>query len=204
WPHQSRSGPGMQDQSKARVSSEVARRTPCSKRSVPRECGMRGAITSRRPDEREGCPEAESESRGSTPQRSGDPEAERVEPHIDMAPDAGRRADALAVVAPGTAADDPEAWIAAREPRRSIRRRTVVGLVPAILNPLPGAAVHVVKPHAFGLNDPTGAVCLRSHGLPQRSQSALPLPRSSPGKAGTGASARGVLPFGLCQKPIFL
>src|SRR6516165_8135391 len=60
---------------------------------------------------------------GSTPERSGDPEAERVEPHIDMAPDAGRRADALAVVAPGTAADDPEAWIAAREPRRPVRRR---------------------------------------------------------------------------------
>jgi len=29
----------------------------------------------------------------------------------------------------------------------------------AILNPLPDVAVHVVKPHAFGLNDPTDAVC---------------------------------------------
>src|SRR5262249_13211614 len=79
----------MQDQSKARVSSEVARRTPCSKRSVPRECGMRGAITSRRP------------------------------------------AAAVAI----------------------------------------GVALAKIV---------------------------------APGKAGTGASARGVLPFGLCQKPIFL
>src|SRR5262249_37821577 len=140
--------------------------------------------------EREAGPEAKSESRGPPPQCSGAPKPERAEPHIDRAPDAARRADALAVVAPGTAADDPEAWIAAREPRRSIRRRTVVGLVPAILNPLPGAAVHVVKPHAFGLNDPTGAVCLRSHGLPQRSQSALPLPRSAPQERRVRAHAR--------------
>src|SRR5262249_60338906 len=116
--------------------------------------------------------------------------AGRGDPRFAVAPAGAPRADPLAVVAPGPAADAPEAWIAAREPRRSIRRRTVVGLVPAILNPLPGAAVHVVKPHAFGLNDPTGAVCLRSHGLPQRSQSALPLPRSSPQEKRVRAPAR--------------
>src|SRR5262249_9596028 len=83
---------------------------------------------------------------GSTRQRSGAREAERAEPHIDRAPAARGRADDPAVVAPGPAADDPEAWVAAREPRRPVRWRAVVGLVPAILNPLPDVAVHVVKP----------------------------------------------------------
>src|SRR5947209_20513524 len=101
---------------------------------------MRNARSDRKPSAgREGRlrPGPESESRGSTPQRPGDPEAERVEPHIDMAPDADRRADELAVVAPGTAPDDPEAWIAARDPRRPLRRRAVVGRVPATLDPRP-------------------------------------------------------------------
>src|SRR6516164_11728053 len=36
------------------------------------------------------------------------------------------------------------------------------------------------SPALFGLNDPTGAVCWRSHRLPHPSQLALPMPRSSP------------------------
>src|SRR5262245_10097953 len=78
--------------------------------------------------------------------RSSDPQAESVELNIDIAPEADGRADDLALVAPGTAADDTVARIAAEQPRRSVCRRAVVVLVPAILDPLPDIAVHIVKP----------------------------------------------------------
>jgi hypothetical protein len=55
--------------------------------------------------------------RGSRLNRSSDPKAECVELDIGMAPEADGRADELALVAPGTAADDTKAWIAAPEPR---------------------------------------------------------------------------------------
>jgi hypothetical protein len=55
--------------------------------------------------------------RGSRLNRSSYPEAERVELDIGMAPEADGRADELALVAPGTAADDTKAWIPAPEPR---------------------------------------------------------------------------------------
>ena len=44
--------------------------------------------------------------------RSSCPEAEGVEPDIGIAPEADGRADELALVAAGTAADDTVAWIA--------------------------------------------------------------------------------------------
>ena len=45
---------------------------------------------------------------------------------------------------PGTAADDTATGIATLQPRGAVRRRTVVGVVPDILAPLPDGAVHVV------------------------------------------------------------
>ena len=45
------------------------------------------------------------------------PEAESVELNISMASGANGRSDELALVAPGTAADNAKAWIAAPEPR---------------------------------------------------------------------------------------
>ena len=40
-----------------------------------------------------------------------------IEPDIAIPPEADRRADEVALVAPGTAADDTVAWIASPEPR---------------------------------------------------------------------------------------
>src|ERR1700730_14379055 len=89
-------------------------------------------------------PGPERERRRSRRYRSSQPEAESVEPDMGIALDADGRADEPGLVAPGTTAGDAEAWIAALEPRRSVGWRTVVGLVPAILNPLPDVTVHVV------------------------------------------------------------
>jgi hypothetical protein len=61
-------------------------------------------------------PGPERQRRGSRLDRSGYPEAESVEPDIDIAPDAEGRADEFALVAPGATADDTVAWIAAPEP----------------------------------------------------------------------------------------
>src|SRR5215217_8817056 len=107
------------------------------------------------------------------------------------------RAHVLALVAPGATADDTVAWIAAlaaRDPRRSVRWPAVVGLVPAILDPLPYVAVHVVKPQRIRLERPD-----------RRRLSAIPLTAAlatigvpcgrivAPGKGSSGASARGIL-----------
>src|SRR6516164_10373266 len=46
------------------------------------------------------------------------------------------------------------------------------------------------SPALFGLNDPTGAVCWRSHRLPHPSQLALPMPTSSPQEYRVSAPAR--------------
>ena len=55
--------------------------------------------------------------RGSRLYRSSYPEAKRVEADIGMAPFADARADELALVAPGTAANHTKVWIATAEPR---------------------------------------------------------------------------------------
>ena len=64
--------------------------------------------------------------------------------------------------------------------RRSHRKAPIVIVMPAILDPLPNVARHVMEANAFGLNEPTGAVCLLSYWLPQPSQAAFALPMSSP------------------------
>jgi hypothetical protein len=56
---------------------------------------------------------SERQRRGSRLYRSGDPEAERVKPHIDIALSAEGRAHVLGLVAPRATADDTVAWIAA-------------------------------------------------------------------------------------------
>jgi hypothetical protein len=54
---------------------------------------------------------------GSGRYRSSYPDAKRVEPDIGIAPDADGRTNKFTLVAPGAAADDPEARVAAPEPR---------------------------------------------------------------------------------------
>ena len=49
---------------------------------------------------------------------------------------------------PGAAAQHALAAIAARRPGPTVRRRTVIAVVPAILDPFPHIAVQVVQPEA--------------------------------------------------------
>src|SRR5207302_5020529 len=83
--------------------------------------------------------------------------------------------------------------------------RTVVVLVPAILDPLPDVAVHVVKPQRVRLKRSNGSRLLE---IPSTAAAvAIGVAHArivAPGIAGIGASPRGVLPFGLCQKPVLL
>src|SRR4029077_15729353 len=82
--------------------------------------------------------------------RSGYAEAERVEPNTDISLDTDSRTDDVALVAPGTAADDPIAWIPSLEPSCPVRRGAVITFMPTIPNPLPDVPVHVVKPKPVG------------------------------------------------------
>src|SRR5262249_30316009 len=83
--------------------------------------------------------------------RSSYPEAESIEPDIDVTLEADSRADEFALVTPGAATDHAVIRVAAPKPCGSVRRGAVVVLVPAILNPLPDIAEHVVKPESVWL-----------------------------------------------------
>ena len=83
--------------------------------------------------------------------RSSDSDSESIEAHIDVAPETGGRADEFALVTPGATADNAVVQIAAAKPRRCVRWRAVVVLVPAILNPFPDVAEHVVNPESVWL-----------------------------------------------------
>ena len=65
-------------------------------------------------------------------------------------PAAVGRAEVLRIVVPGTAADDTPTCIAIFHPRRSVRWRTFVAVVPGVLDPFPYVAVHVVKAEGIG------------------------------------------------------
>src|SRR5262245_47854513 len=88
--------------------------------------------------------------------RSSDSQAESVKADIDVATDADGRADEVALVAPGTPADNAVIRITASKPRRCIDWRVIVILVPAILNPLPDVAEHIVKPERVWLERSDG------------------------------------------------
>ena len=91
------------------------------------------------------------------------------------------------------------------EARPIVRGGTHVILVPAILNPFPNVAVHVVK-----------SKCVRLERSGGRRLFEIPLSAAAiavgvagarfvtPGIAGIGATAGAVLPFGLAQEPVLL
>ena len=58
----------------------------------------------------------ESKQRGSRLYRSSYAETESIKPDVDIAPEADGRADLLALVTPGAAADDAIAWLASPQP----------------------------------------------------------------------------------------
>jgi hypothetical protein len=61
-------------------------------------------------------------------------------------PAAAGRAETLGNIFPGPAADDTVGATAACSPRRAVRRRSIVIIVIAILDPLRDIAVHIVEP----------------------------------------------------------
>jgi hypothetical protein len=94
--------------------------------------------------------------KGSGHYRPSYADAESIELDIDVAPEADGRADVLALITPGAAADDAVAWLATLQPCGSVRWRAIVVLVPGIFNPLPDIAVHVVKPKRVRLEQSNG------------------------------------------------
>src|SRR5262245_43884345 len=84
---------------------------------------------------------------GSMIQRSCNSQAESIEADVDVSTEADGRAHEFALVAPGATADNAVIRIGGK-PSRCIRWRAVVILLPAILDPLPDVAEHVVKPES--------------------------------------------------------
>src|SRR5215475_4211712 len=81
----------------------------------------------------------------STGKRSPDTEAEMVVRVVARVRAAVGGAEVPRFVVPGTAAHDTLSAVATCRPCRAVRRRSVVVVVPAILDPLPDIAVHVVQ-----------------------------------------------------------
>jgi hypothetical protein len=94
---------------------------------------------------------SERNRRRSTIHRSCNSQAESVEADIGVAIEADSRAYEVAFVAPGAPANDAVTRIAAANLGRCIDWRTAVVLVPAVLDPLPNVAEHVVKPEGIWL-----------------------------------------------------
>src|SRR5262245_33486954 len=76
--------------------------------------------------------------------RPADPEAEVVDPLAGAARDARRRAENVWREVPGTAAVHMVVAVAAFDPGRTIRRRVIIIVVDAILDPLIDVADHVI------------------------------------------------------------
>src|SRR5215510_10181881 len=83
-------------------------------------------------------------------QRPRDTEADMVVPGVAGVPFAVGRAELPRLVVPGTAAHDAATAVAACRPCRAVRRRSVVVVVPAILDPLRNIAAHVVQAERIG------------------------------------------------------
>jgi len=138
-------------------------------------------------------------------ERSGDPEAERVEADVDVPFLAHGRPDKRGFVAPGAATDDAVAWIGALNPGRPVRRRAEIGVVPAVLDPLLDVSMHVVESEGVGL-ERTGRRRLLK--IPSAAAPVAigetPAGIVPPRVAAGGAGARYIFPFGLRREAIAL
>ena len=83
--------------------------------------------------------------------RPANPEAKVVDPVAGGARVAVRGAEAVWSEVPGTAAVDTGFAVAAFDPGRTIRRRAIVIVVGAILDPLKDIADHVIEAERIGL-----------------------------------------------------
>jgi hypothetical protein len=78
-------------------------------------------------------------------QRSGHPEAVVAIPAAQDAPVAACGAEAPRIAVPGTAANDPQTAITVIF-RRAVRRRPLIALSIAVLDPLPDVPMHLIEP----------------------------------------------------------
>src|SRR5580700_8152594 len=88
-------------------------------------------------------------SLGRRHKRPGNPESGAGTRGVEFDPIAEKRLDEGRRIIPGTGADHPFAAVAG-DPGRSIGRRAIEIVVPAILDPLEHVARHVVKAEAIG------------------------------------------------------
>ena len=91
----------------------------------------------------------------------GDPKPVPLAADRRREPEACRRAQIPWLAGPGAAAQDATIAVAGR-PGRAVRRSAFVAVVVAILDPLPGIAVHVVEAPGIGLESSTGIACCRN------------------------------------------
>ena len=82
--------------------------------------------------------------------RPANPEAEVVDPLAGAARVARRRAENVWREVPGTAAVHMVVAVAAFDPGRTIRRRVIIIVVDAILDPLIDVADHVIEAERIG------------------------------------------------------
>ena len=83
--------------------------------------------------------------------RPANPEAKVVDPVAGGARVAERGAQVIWREVPGTAAVETDFAVAAFDPGRTIRRRAIVAVVEAILDPLKDIADHVMEAERIGL-----------------------------------------------------
>src|SRR4029078_6801431 len=115
-----------------------------------------------------------------------------------------RRPDIIHVVLPRAGTDDARRALAI-EPGGAIDGRRLIGLVPAIRDPLSNAAAHIIETEGIGfdaanrhrLRGIVGLIASLAVGHTNRGLITPPI-------FGLRASARGVLPFGLARKAVLL
>src|SRR5262245_25547756 len=82
-------------------------------------------------------------------ERPGDPKAQKVAPVAGLDPEAVRGAQAPRRIEPGAAAHHAPGTIFL-QPGRAIRRRALVAVVPAVLDPFPHVARRIVQTELVG------------------------------------------------------
>src|SRR5262245_2623896 len=142
-------------------------------------------------------PDAAAAGQLSTIERPGDPKAVVIHPFIRRSREPVSRAKVPVHVPPGAATQHSVAAIAAG-PGATVAGRTVVAIVPAVLDPLPDVAMHVEQPPGIG------AIAADLAG-PAKVVAVVRVVRRdlvAPRVARPGASPAGVFPFRLGQQAV--
>src|SRR5262249_32202401 len=120
-----------------------------TKRQRDKETKRQKDKEKKRKREKETKKQRNKDSRGN--KRPANPEAEVVDPLAGAARVARRRAENVWREVPGTAAVHMVVAVAAFDPGRTIRRRVIIIVVDAILDPLIDVADHVIEAERIGL-----------------------------------------------------